>query len=163
MRISQKYIFNTRPSSLLLVAGKYTAELYSIRDSNVVHIGNIRTESDTYSDHEGFFELRDDFRIKSFLHLLEERLKTLPYLQHVYLFAPPESLQKIKDTLPLNLRLKVAGEIKGNFTKRHPVELLHLLTRQRMGGGGPKIPLPERAAKILARKPTERPGKRHII
>ncbi len=93
---------------------------------------------------------QDDGRQTTFLHALKEKIDDLANekgIDAIYLFAPSEIIETIKNLFPKTLKDKLAFEYKGNFTKSHPTELLEKIKER--NEKLEYVPASQEAAKIL--------------
>jgi hypothetical protein len=126
--------------ALLIVSGKQGAAFYHIRGECIELIDSFKVSKPEYTDFEGEFKVRgrgltissgsiketdDESLIRSFLRELKKHLGRLKlHIQKIYLFAPPQTKNKIKEAMRPENRNKVEKVVSGNFSRFHPIDLL---------------------------------------
>jgi hypothetical protein len=126
--------------ALLIVSGKQGASFYHIRGECIELVDSFKVSKPEYTDFEGEFKIRgrgltissgsiketdDESIIRNFLRELKKHLSRLKlHIQKIYLLAPPQTKNKIKDSLPVQDREKVEKVVSGNFSRFHPIDLL---------------------------------------
>lgn len=141
MKISNNFPVLKKVNALFLVLGKYFAIIYRLRNGEIVEKETITVDKPIYTDKEGRFESRgprgrlqgsgsvyqqkDAYIQKDFLSALSKELKKInkPY-DNIYLFAPEHVIKNVEAGLPKLITKKVSHKFIGNFTKKHPTELL---------------------------------------
>jgi hypothetical protein len=139
MIIPKKFQVEKR-DALLIVSGKREATFYRIHGENMEPIESFHIAKPEYTDFEGEFKTRgrgitissgavkeidDESTIKYFLRELKRRFNNIRFnVSNIYLLAPPQTKNKIKEALPNNSRRKIKSMIDGNFSRFHPIQLL---------------------------------------
>lgn len=152
---------------MLVVTGRYAAELYLVSNGEINRLDGFQLVWPMYEDNEGFFEQRgrgmtrisgsvrerkEAERVKRFVRELRGRLWR--HVQHerpddLFLFTP--KAHEIADALQDRVRKLVAGEIKGDFIRKHPFEILQRLARQRRALQEAEVPSTASSRKLLRR------------
>lgn len=137
-------------STLILVAGSQSADMYVAHNGSIEETDKIRVETPTYSDREGHFERRSsgktlgsgsvlenesvDVKVKNEFHnQLEEKLKNIRKehdVEATILLSPPQDKPSTKEHLPSYIRDTIIGEINGNHIKAHPTEILEKIQKE---------------------------------
>jgi hypothetical protein len=126
--------------ALLIVSGKQGAAFYHIRGNHIELVDNFKISKPEYTDFEGEFKIRgrgitissgsikendDEGLIRSFIRELKQRLSHLRLgISKIYLFAPPQTKNKIQEALPRESKGKIEKVVSGNFSRFHPIQLL---------------------------------------
>jgi len=177
-KVSNQINHINKSNSVLIVSGRQAAKIYELRQGRIVADPAITIENPKYSDHEGFnmrrgkgtvygtasaHESKDDGVVTDFLHQLEKEAKTLQQSRDfdaVYLFAPSECFQTVKNALPQNWVKKIQFEYRGNFTKFAPDRLLEKITiKSENQKNSRRIDLKPEPRKILKRKKVKQSGR----
>ncbi len=137
-------------STLILVAGSQSANMYMASDGSIEEVDKIRVENPSYSDREGHFERRSsgktlgsgsvlenesvDVKVKNEFHnQLEEKLKNI-HKEHsveaTVLLSPPQDKPSTKEHLPTPIQDTIIGEINGNHIKAHPTDILEKIKKE---------------------------------
>lgn len=172
MHISENLPQFPTEHALLIVAGTFYADLYVVHNGEVEKVTSFEIERPAYSDKEEHFETRshgkvlawgssyedtEDHDRKRFFKKFEKEIRELLRGQTydlIFLFAPdynaPEALKRI----PNKDKEKIVGVFKGNYSSKHPFELLKKIKELEKT----KIPEPksEEAQKIYAKSQQHR-------
>lgn len=136
--ISEKLPQFTNTGALLIVCGTQDAIIYFAKDGQVEQLEFIEIEKTKYSDNEGFFssfgrnmvsgasrEIDKNDTNKKLVKELESELKNIfqsRKIDEVYIFAP--SHIDIVPSLALANTKLIKKQLKGNYVKKHPFDLL---------------------------------------
>lgn len=141
MKISDDFQNLQKTNALFLVSGKQAAVIYRLRKGEIHERETIEIKQPEYTDREGHYEYRsprgkihgwgstyepkDEYVHKKFLSSLVKEIKQLkrPY-DSIYLFAPMHVMDSIEQALPNSISRKIKRKFAGNFTKKHPTDLL---------------------------------------
>jgi hypothetical protein len=129
--------------ALLIVSGKQSAAFYHVYGSHIDFLDSFVVAKPEYTDFEGEFKVRgrginvssgsiketdDESIIRHFLRELKLRMhKQSFHIAKIYLLAPAQTKNKIRQALPSDSRDKVKSIISGNFSRFHPLDLLKRL------------------------------------
>jgi hypothetical protein len=150
MKISNEFPEIRQSDALLVVSGTQHAKIYKIKSGELEEVKDIAEEDPKYTDHEGHYISRSGsgqvyggnsavyenqvVAIKNnYLNKLEAYFKEVfghADFTQVYIAAPAGTLQEIVDLVPSDQEEKVVSQIKGNYTKNHPFDLLAMIERQ---------------------------------
>ena len=145
MKIPRKLPQFSRTTAYIIVAGKQDAAFYSASDGIIERLDAFKIPRPRYSDKEGRFgvrgkgggnvtggvlELRDEDIIRDFIKELKVRLKSAPSFEHIYLFAPADTKNRIAAALQNSWKEKVRATIVGNYYYRHPLIILEKIAQE---------------------------------
>lgn len=111
---------------LLVVSGKQCAIFYRIHGNRIDCVENFKVDKPEYTDFEGEFKIREHGNIiRRFVHEFRQRLGRIKFgISKIYLLAPAQTKNKIKNALPAESRGKLEKVVNGNFSHFHPIKLL---------------------------------------
>lgn len=164
MKISEDLPQFTTEKVLLIVTGTFHAELYEVHDGSFEQIESVKGERPEFDDKAGYFETRTrggvqtsstayedtDDRVRvAFLREFEDALQQTfkkRDLDLIFLFSPEHTLQGVLEKIPHNYREIVKGTFQGDYSSKHPFELLGMIKKLE----GERVPEPksEEARKI---------------
>src|SRR3989339_2199032 len=131
MQISQKLRQFTRNKALLITSSQHTSKLYIANKGEINLIKELKVEKPEYSDkkedpitspEKNIKKIMKQDFAKAFKKLMSE-FKNENF-DEVYLFCPQELTNETKSLLPKKIAVKIIKIIKGNFNKKHPLELI---------------------------------------
>jgi hypothetical protein len=162
MRVPEQSSFLQKVNALLVVAGKQTAKIYTLKKGVVEPTAAVRIDPSEYTDkpssfrdgNSGEVQREDDqYIISQFLKQLTGVLEKVDVSERLYLFAPKQVMKKIKEALPVSLASKIADEFPGNFIKARTGELVEKIVvhSEEIKVGQSKRSISAEAEKILHR------------
>lgn len=135
--------------TLLVVLGRKAGIFYYAHQGELEKLEDFDVELESYTDREGFFEsswrgkttgsgapLKDNQKhLKTkFLKTVTEKLADLAIqndIKAIYLFSPKDLIPPVLEAIDSDGKIKkeiVRETIPGNMTKKHPTELLKLIS-----------------------------------
>ncbi len=145
---SENYQFSNEPS-ILVVTGIREALIYYAREGEVDRLSEIMAEKPEDPGKPGVFitggknmihhgaSLEDkqrkirDKAIKNFLSELKKDLKEIPDIDKIkslYLFTPEPFEGSVLEEIPAKLKKKIENTFYGNYTNKHPIDLVKKIT-----------------------------------
>ncbi len=144
MQIKQELPQFKNHPTLIITTGKQHAILYLALNGKIKKIKEIMIETPQYSDREGRFERRskninlgsgsvyeDDSRdkiINEFLKKIEEKIKNIKDIKDLYCFCPDYMKNYLKNIIEKHY--KNPKIFSGNYTEKHPFELLEKIQKK---------------------------------
>lgn len=168
MKIPQQYPQFDEKKTLICVLGTQEARFILADKGTLSELDQFKIEKPAYSDREGFFMTRAFGRIfgsgsvhepkkqQKFVEFgteLEKKYKKLVIStgpDQLILTYPDYVEQVVKDKLPHSFKGRIFMELKGNFYKEDPLEILKKI-QSKMGERIPTGPMSDEAKKILER------------
>lgn len=131
--------FNER-RALIVVTGRFAAELYVAHRGVIDRLEGFQLVWPQYEDNEGYFEQRgkDMTRISGSVRETKERERVKRFIRDlrvrvwkvvrneksdvIFLFTP--KMQEVKNELQDRIRRLIVGEVRGDYIRKHPFDIL---------------------------------------
>ncbi len=145
MRISQNLPSFRKSRELFAVAGDRHADFYLAYERNIKKISSFDIREPEYTDRDGvsasrgsgrltgtgsIYEQKNGYIQKKFQKQFADELKKIASVNRItgiHLFVPSYNKNLILKALPRNLEQLVNSITNGNYTARHPFELVELI------------------------------------
>jgi hypothetical protein len=160
--------------ALIVVTGSEAARFYVGQEGRVKELTFFRVHPPNYPDREGYrgeggknrglgfgdmSDGKDTWTTQEFLTHFRDTLKVI--LDHekpsgIYLFAPSETLDALKQKMSFMTRRKIKMEIRGNYINQHPFRVLQKITEEKEREENQRIPINPESKKILEKESHQR-------
>ena len=96
-------------------------------------------------------EISDEEVVMKMIGELKKQIKDFDAedYDHVYVFAPGQTKNKVKEALPAEFKKKIEGVIEGNYCSESPLLVLERISKNDNNGNKKVLPLKPEARKIL--------------